>query len=205
MIINRVGCLNFKAENVSQNIWSLDAKIRFKYFKQSNGQFRLKEKIFLNELDKNILKLEQETGKIKKDIMYLDLDYYLDIDIVDLVKFLSKYIIDLECLQTKDSKFFNVDNVYTQKKYEMYYDDVLIDTETFVDNRLYNKLDINSSISLMLGVSEDEMLKNVFVKMNSKFYNDRFTAPVISKEDAKILVKEANGLKLGKIHLKKKF
>lgn len=79
----------------------------------------------------------------------LDQDDYLNGDVLSLTKFLSKHAVDLECLETVPAE--RITKLKTNPKLLLYYDEDFIDRSAFLDYRLYNRLDLNPNLHLLIG------------------------------------------------------
>ena len=125
---------------------------------------------------------------------YFKDDDYLDLKIIELIKFLTKSkIVNLKCLENIDSKKI----IRIRCKYDYfyaYYDFDFIDEDAYLNFKLYNKLTTNPKLNLLIGnvVDEDSPCGNGCYKPNDKYYVDQFTAPIISKEKAKEFIKNSS-------------
>lgn len=144
--IESLGCFNSSDSRVEANADSLSKTIRSKYFDFSNGGYRLKRDRFMEALKSNLL---NPNPRMSAEPDQLDQDDYLNGDVLSLTKFLSKHAVDLECLETVPAE--RITKLKTNPKLLLYYDEDFIDRSAFLDYRLYNRLDLNPNLRLLIG------------------------------------------------------
>lgn len=191
LAISELGCLNLEDEKITKNINSLDYEIRLKYFFRIGGIYILNKKLFISDLKKNLYKFE---SKLNDEVNYLHVDNYIDKNLLVLIKFISKDAINVNCLQNMSIEKLNRHYLNDEKRWQFHYDDDFIDKETYLDYKLFDKLNMNPNLTLLIGVVRDEQIRDA-KKFDSKYYSDQFNAPLISKEDAKEYIKRLNFLK----------
>ena len=195
LAINELNCLNLTSSRIGSHIENLEKKVRTKYFALDDERQSLKGQFFFDELHKNWLHFESKLNAGKD---YLEKDDYIDKDILLLVRFLSRNAVDLDCLEnlsTQQIMEMNAD--YTNILWAIYYDDDFIDEDAYLDYKLFNKLNLNPKINLLIGGLKEENF-DLYMKYTDKYPNDQFNAPAIPKEDAKELIKDMHLLTTGK-------
>ena len=191
LAIYELGCIDFTNLKMI-NFADLDEKIIAKFFKFEDNDYYLEEAHLLTELNKNLYKFESKLN-FKDDI---------DKDLIRFIKFASKHVIDLNCLQQLPmEKVINVSDVFDNFNWQAYQDLDFIDKKTYLDYKLFNKLDLNPNVNILIGGLSNEKCQPAISSID-KYYTDQFNAPFIPKEDAKELIKNSNILKTGKFNFK---
>lgn len=177
LAIHELGCLNFKNDQLLTNVIKLSSKIRSTYFD-----------------DRNYLNVDNLIKKLKKHWRNLDVDDKLesiDHNLLELIKFLSKYAVDLKCLQNVETeKIMNLNERLNSEFWSIYIDFDFIDKKTYLDYKLHNKLDLNPKVNLLIGgVPNEQCLVGLSLARKKKCYADVFTPPKLTKEDSKSIIK----------------
>ena len=196
LAINDLGCANLNNSNlINVHIKKLNQMIKSKFFQFIDGQYFLKEKFFLTELNKYFYRFE---SKMNAGLDNLNKDDYIARDVLKLTRFLSKHIVDTECLQNlAKEKVIEVDERYLHIFFKDYYDFDFVDTEAYLNYKLFNRLNLNPNVNILAGgVSNEKGSVGLFLK--DKYYTDQFNAPLIPKEDVKELIKQLGYLKTNK-------
>lgn len=192
LAINDLGCINYTDPQITEHINELDDKTKFKFFKFNDDKYLLKKELFLRELTANHNKIKSKLTDEN------DKDDFLDFKVSRTAFFLSKYSVDLNCLQNLPTeRVIDVDDSYITLFSKDHYDLDFTDTETYLDYKLFNKLNLNPNVNILSGVMANEACSDgLFLK--NKYYTDQFNAPKISKEDTKELIKELDFLNKSK-------
>lgn len=183
---NKIGCLDLRAKFTNDNLNKLKRKTRFKFFKQEDDKYVLKKDLFLEKLNKNWFKLDL---KLRTEIKYINEDDYIDKELLMLLNVASKHIVNIKCLQMA-----NIDDIMNLKfhdarNWQLYYDFDFIDKKSYLEYKLYNKLNLNPKVNILIGGLKTERCDSI--NLINKYYADQFNAPIIPKEDVKDLIKEA--------------
>ena len=193
--INDLGCHNYSESLV--DVGSLSKRIKSKFFEKRGGGHYLKGELFAAELTRNWYRFESklEAGN------NLEKDDYIDRDLIQLVKLLSKYV-DVACLQRLPMERLMEMEESTNADWAIYYDFDFIDTESYLNYKLFNKLDLNPNVNILAGLVSEEQGAGLYFlledkKLLRKYYTDQFNAPVIPKEDCKQIIKDSNILQTG--------
>lgn len=145
--IKKLGCLNLSSKSVLKHLGLLDDSTRSKYFDLKGGFSN--EKSFYTELDKSFKKLAK---KIKQRQTPFKSEELIDKNLLKVVKYLSKYAVDLECLRNlTPEQITSLDGSHNQVQWQMYYDFDFIDTGSYIDYKLFNKLNFNPNLNLLIG------------------------------------------------------
>ena len=197
LAINELNCLNLTSSKIGDHVGNLGKKVRTKYFYEEN----LREKFLFDELKKNWLRFE---SKLNTGRDYLEKDDYIDKDILLLVRFLSRNAVDLDCIEKLSAQQIrNIKGGYINDNWSFYYDDDFIDEKAYLNYKLFNKLNLNPKINLLIGSIKEENFDQ-YMKYIDKYPNDQFNAPAIPKDDAKELIKNMSILTTGNSFLNNK-
>ena len=192
LAINELECIDFRNSKIFDNIYNLELNVITRFFHLSiSGEYFLKQKLFLSELIKNSYNFESK--------LIVENDS-IDYDVLELLRFLSKYAVDLDCLQNLPlQKIISLNESYTTDNWNYYYDFDFINIKSYLDYKLFNSLNLNASVNILIGHLSDEKC-SCEITLKDKYYTDQFNAPLIPKEDAKELIKNSNILKTGKFN-----
>ena len=176
-VMKDLGCvnLNLTSPKFENAISSLDERIRRKFFDKKS----LKEKIFLYGLSKILSKFDRIKSNLSTQIKNITKDDYLDEDVLRLVKFLSKHVVDIECLQSLPMQQIvdaGAPNIFITF---YYYDFDFIDTKAYLDYKLFNKLNTNPKLNLLNGITSDESC-SVGLIFSTKYFSNQTTPPQAS-------------------------
>ena len=197
LAINDLKCLNLSNRAVTDYIDAIDEKLKFKFFKFFNEKAPLKQRLLLSDFSNDKLRFP-----FRLNADNIDKDEYIDKDILELIKFLSKNAVDLECLQNLTTEqIIGVDKIYTGPSWTIYYDFDFINKKAYLDYKLFNKLDLNPNLNLLIGTTEEETCKKYFPFIKN-YPNDQFNAPVLHKNEAKEIIKNTSILSTGKLKSK---
>ena len=179
---------------ITDHISQLTKDVRTKFFDFYEEKEHLKEKVFFDNLRKNWY-VFQAGLKFAND--YLNKDDYIDAGVLEMVRFLSGNAVDLDCLEKLTTEqIMNIDRAYTEYFWLVHYDFDFIDTKAYLDYKLFNRLNLNPKLNLLIGGVEQEKCE-VPIEFKDKYPTDQFNAPAIRKEDAKELIKNIPILKTG--------
>lgn len=166
---------------MTDHIHELDKKIRNKFFDNRNI---LELNFFLFELSKNYEKFKSNLKTNKRDKAN-----YLDEDLVNLIKFLSKYAVDEECLQNLSmQQLIDVDKSLFNQESSFYFDFDFFDTEAYLNYKLFNKINLNPKINILIGFLSDEQCSQGLL-FKEIYPNDKFNPPAMPKNHAKKLIR----------------
>lgn len=195
LAINDLKCLNLSNLNVANFMNTLDENTKISLAKFVDEKQILKKKPFLAELEKNLKKL---FTKLKDAIDNIGLDYDFNENLLKLVKYLSKKAVDIDCLQQLPAKrIVDANLLYTDNLWSYYFDFDFIDTEAYLNYKLFNKLSLNPKINLLIGAVSDEECSSKFI-LKDIFPTDKFNAPKIPKKEAQKIIKASSRLLTGK-------
>ena len=193
LAINELNCLNLTSSRIGDHIENLDKKVRTKYFEFYEERESLREQFLFNELHKYHFE-----SKLNAGTDYIEKDDYIDKDILLLVRFLSRIAVDLNCLEKLSTQqIMNIKGDYTNILWSIYYDGDFIDEEAYLNYKLFNKLNLNPKINLLIGGVKEENY-DLYMKYTDRYPNDQFNAPAIPKQDAKEIIKSMPLLTTGK-------
>ena len=210
LTIDELGCFNSSDSRVEANADELSQAIKWKYFDAFNGGYRLKRDRFVEAIKSSQVK---STPSMRTEPNQLDEDEYLDADLLTLTKFLSKNAVDLQCLENVPAE--RITHLIVNPKLLLYYDDDFFDRSAVVDYKLYNRLNLNPNLRLLIGTLKVSSYPEASVKQsmlasnlnnsnlfyhqneecnsihwfNDKYYTDQFNAPVMPKEAAKEFIR----------------
>lgn len=201
LAINDLKCLNFdNAQFTTDELISFDKKVRTEFFELSeNGKYHLKTNHFLKKATDNLKLFEDEMVEGFDRIIT---DEQIDRNILKLIKFLFKYVVDLECLYNLSTEqIINVDRKHLNEFWAHYYDMDFIDTEAFLNYKLFNKLNLNPKLNLLIGTLEMEHCSKVFTIVKDPFYVDQFNALDLPKDYTRELIKNSPYLRTSKLFI----
>lgn len=78
-----------------------------------------------------------------------DPEEYLDEDVLELTKFLSKHAVDLACLENVAAD--RIMKLTYNSRFLLYYDDDFFDRTATEDYLCYNRLNLNPNLRLLIG------------------------------------------------------
>lgn len=195
LALNELKCFNATSTRINDRIFELSSKVRDKFFEFYEEKQHLKEQFFIEELHRNWYRFD---SKLDADD-YLNRDKYIDRDLIELVKFLSHSAIELDCIeQLKTDEIAKIDFKYVEVRWSFYYDFDFIDEDAFLDYKLFNKLNVNPKLNLLIGGITDEKC-DIHLKMMKEYPFDQFNAPIISKKDAQEIIKNMSILRTGNL------
>lgn len=185
--IHEFKCVNLTRIESLDSLAKLNETVKNEFFSQKS----LKSKYFLLKLARNLEKLESKLKKPEKQTA----DDKLDETLVGLIRFLSKYAVDVQCLQRLPMQTI-ADNANPLPT-PFYFDFDFVDTEAYLNYRLFNRLSFNPKINILSGVVTDE---SCFQGLTFKefYYADQFNPPAMSKQDAWKLIQSAGLLRTSK-------
>ena len=146
LTIDDLGCFNPNDSRVLANAGKLGRSIRSQYFEPTEGGYRLSRDRFVEAIKSSLIDTQP---KMRTEPNELDQDDYLDADLLTVTKFLSKNAVDLQCLENVPAQ--RIVQLTVNPKLLLYYDDDFIDRSAFLDYRLYNRLDLNPNLRLLIG------------------------------------------------------
>lgn len=191
--ISRLGaCSNYSDSAI--DVDSLDGRIKRRFFERRNDQHYLKASLFVAELKRNWYNFESKLEASSN----LEKDDYIDPDVVELIRVLSKYV-DVDCLQRLPIERLIEVEASSDPDWSIYYDLDFIDTEAFFEYKLFNRLKLNPKVNILTGIILEERGAEAFLLIKDKYYYDQFSAPAIPKEDAQELIKDFGQLKTGEL------
>ena len=172
---------------ITDHIGQLTKDVRTKFFDFYEEKEHLKEKVFFDNLRKNWYVFQSGLKLGRND--YLNKDDYIDAGVLEMVRFLSGNAVDLDCLEKLTTEqIMNIDRAYTEYFWLVHYDFDFIDTKAYLDYKLFNRLNLNPKLNLLIGGVEQEQCE-VPIEFKDKYPTDQFNAPAIRKEDAKEFIK----------------
>ena len=186
LALNGLNCLNFESEKLQESGELLDKQLKAKFFKEVGGKVVLRKKLFISKLRKNWFKtdtrLKARFGQLAQDDC-VDPDSYIDEDVLRLLKWLVKRTVDYDCLQKASiEQIIALDPIHHNRGWQIMVDDDFLDQKTYLDYKLFNKLDVNPKLNLLIGGLSSEKYE---FSLRNEYYTDKFNAPQIPKEDAK--------------------
>lgn len=194
--IQQFECVNLTHVESLESLASLNQTVKDEFFSQTS----LKSKYFLRKLKQNLEKLK---SKLKRKPQKSDEkqkgdekpDDQLDENLVRLVRFLSKHAVDVECLQNLPMQTI-ADNANLLPT-PFYFDFDFVDTEAYLNYKLFNRLSFDPKINILSGVVTDE---SCFQGLAFKefWYTDQFNPPALSKQDAWKLIQSTGLLRTSK-------
>ena len=194
LAINELGCLDLKNSKITDHIGQLTNDVRTKFFDFHEEKEHLKEKVFFDNLRKNWYNFR---SRLKSGNGYLNIDDYIDADMLEMVRFLSRNAANLDCLmKLTTEQIMNIDRAYVDQRWIIHYDFDFIDTEAYLNYMLFNKLNLNPKLNLLTGAIEQEKCE-LLIGFKDKYPTDQFNAPVITKEVAKELIENMQILTTG--------
>ena len=191
-VIELRNCTNFTDLKLDQ-ISGLSEKVKANYFDRQAMRYSLKKEILLENLLKIHHKFSQSKLVPNKE----------NIDLSELVRFLAKHV-DVACLQRlSKEQVANVSSMYMDAKWSYYVDNDFIRADTYYDYKLFNKLDLNPNLNLLIGnVIEEDQSDTLWLLDTDRYYSDQFNPPVIPKEEIiEIIAKNLSFLTSGKFFL----
>lgn len=193
LVTDSLNCLNLKNSTISENVQLLNGRLKRRFFDFYEGKYHLKSDLFITELRKNLMKTDK---KLKKQINYVN-DDYIERDVLELAKHLSKLIVDIKCLeQVTIEQMISLDPIHYDRGWQIMYDFDFIDQATYLNYKLYDKLNVNPEVNLLIGGLVNEKYE---LPLKEKYYTDQFNAPVVPKEDAKESIAKLIDLFNGKL------
>lgn len=196
MALNSLNCLNLDSDQIQANVESLDKRLKGRFFREeTDGRLRLKKKLFISKLKKNWFKtdtrLKTRLGHLELDD-YVNSDSYIEKDVLKLLKWLVKYSVDHECLQAATiEEIISLNPIHHNRGWQIMYDDAFLDEATYLEYKLFNKLNLNPKLNLLVGGLSAEKYE---FSLKDEYYTDQFNAPQIPKEDAKEWIRNYVGL-----------
>lgn len=195
--------MQLDGEQVQVNVGSLDRQLKVKFFSEVDGRLRLKQKMFISRLKRNWFKtdtrLKSRAGHLELED-YVNSDSYIEQDVLKLLKWLIKYSVDYECLRRASiEEIISLNPIHHNRGWQIMYDDDFLDRETYLEYKLFNKLNLNPKVNLLIGGLSAEKYE---FSLKDEYYTDQFNAPQIPKEDAKEWIRNYVDLFRGGIILK---
>ena len=186
-IIDLGNCTNFTGIQSSQ-MKELSKRVKAIYFDRQIFGYSLKTQVLVNELTK--IHHVFYTSKLRPKP--------IDRDLLRLISFLSKRI-DVACLQRLPTdQIINVNVAYLEQLWSYYVDFDFVDADAYQDYKLFNKLDLNPNLNLLIGNLVVEQHADV-LSLRQDHYSDQFNAPVIEKaEMVEMFPTKSNFLASGK-------
>lgn len=192
--INEFKCVNLSAfghyerPNKKLDI-QLNKKIKQEFFDQ---KLKLKIKHFLASIERNLKKLKSRLANEKET------DDQLDENLIRLIRFLSKYTVDVACLQNLPMETIaNNANLFPSP---FYFDFDFIGTEAYLNYQLFNRLSLNPKVNILNGVVSDETCFQG-IALKEFYYADQTNPPAISKRDAWQLIQSTGYLRTSELFL----
>jgi len=103
---------------------------------------------------------------------------------LELIRLLSKWAVDLRCLQTLPTdELVNVDSLYTEEEWSTHYDSDFLDDKTVSLYQKKNILNVDPKLDLMIGTVKNEQCGKT-MNLVWKYRTDQFNAPRVPKKDA---------------------
>ena len=188
--ISRLGCNNYSVTAI--DVDNLEKQIIDRFFERRGDRHYLRTQLFVTELHRNWYGFESKLVAGHN----LEKDDYIDGDVVQLIKLLSKYV-DVDCLQGLPMERLIEVEASTNPDWSMYYDLDFIDAQAYLDYKLFNRLNLNPKVNILAGIVLEETGGEAFFLIKDKYFMDQFNPPNIPKENSKELIKESNILKTG--------
>lgn len=142
LTIDSLGCFNSSDIRIKTNADALSEAIRLKYFDLIE-EYTLKRDRFIEALKSNQL---DPTPTLNDEP---DPEEYLDEDVLELTKFLSKHAVDLACLENVAAD--RIMKLTYNSRFLLYYDDDFFDRTATEDYLCYNRLNLNPNLRLLIG------------------------------------------------------
>lgn len=186
LALNSLKCLNLDSEELQAKAESLDGRLKAKFFHEADGKLRLRKKMFISKLQKNWFKtdtrLRTKFGHLDPED-HVDTDSYIEKDVLRLLKWLVKYTVDYGCLQDASiEEIISLDPIHHNRGWQIMYDDEFLGENAYLEYKLFNKLNVNPKLNLLIGGLSSEKYE---FSLKEDYYTDQFNAPQIPREDAK--------------------
>jgi len=108
----------------------------------------------------------------------------IDSATLDLIRLLSKWAVDLKCLQTLPTDaLVKVDSFYTEEEWSAHYDSDFLDDKTVALYQKRNILNVDPRLNLLIGTVKNEQCAKT-MNLVWKYRTDQFNAPRVPKKDA---------------------
>ena len=103
------------------------------------------------------------------------------LELVKLIRFLTRYV-DVECVRLAPKERVIAAGAELSPNCEFYFDSDFIREEDFLSYKLFDKLNLNPNVSLLIGGLNLD--KGHFqADLMQRFYKDQFNAPVVPKQE----------------------
>ena len=188
IILSSFATINeFKCVNLSRRLdYSSDKMLNKEIKKEFFDQKTLKINNFWSKLEANLKKLKSRLANEK------EANDELDANLIRLIRFLSKYTVDVACLQSLPEKAIaDKANPFPSP---FYFDFDFIGTEAYLNYQLFNRLSLNPKVNILNGVVSDETCFEGIV-LKELYYADQTNPPAVSKQDAWKLIQSTGFLR----------
>jgi len=178
LAINDLNCVNLRSPQIDAYLQELSPRVQRRFIQTLSLRRSVKDNRVLSfslkrEIEQTNRLRDRKNGRSQ-----------IDPDTLELIKFLSKWAVDLKCLQTLPVKeIVNAGSLYTQKEWSIHYDSDFIDDKTIAEYKKTNRLNVSPKLNLLIGTIQNEFCAET-LRYTWRYPTDQFNAPRIPKDDA---------------------